>query len=77
MSGENTENPDDMEIDESDRVNINSVEESYVKHQARVIKQAAKKGNTGKARREAVRLKQYLGRRDNELPIEDELETFE
>jgi hypothetical protein len=77
MSGENDESPDDMQIDENDRARLNAVEESYVKHQAKIIKEAAKKGNTGKARREAMKLKQYLGTRDNEMPIEDELETFE
>jgi len=73
MSERNTNTPDNKNKEKK----ISQIQEEYTKFKAKKIKEAAKKGNYGKARREAMELKQYLGVNDNEMPIEDSLETFE
>jgi hypothetical protein len=61
----------------SEQKDLNTTDEDFVKFKKDEIKKAAKKGNYGKARREAMELHQYLGTSSNEMPIEDSLETFE
>lgn len=51
--------------------------EDYVRFKKDRIKEAAKKGNKNKARREAVELLQYLGVGDYEMPIERALDEVE
>jgi len=74
------QNPNNGIIDEQDENNerkVSAVERDYIMFKKDKIKEAAKKGNYAKARREAVELKQYLGTENNEMPIDDSVQTFE
>jgi len=67
---------EDTDINRADQSKLTTTDEAFVKHKKDKIKEAAKKGNRAKARREAIELLQYLGKGTNEMPIEGSLEEF-
>lgn len=81
MSERNPNNPSESQnVQDSSKKSKGSIttpEDKYVEFKKDQIKDAVKKGNAGKAKRHAIEMLQYLNKGDNEMPIEDSLETYE
>ena len=74
---QNPNNQDSVESNKRSENKISPADENYVMHKKDQIKEAVRKGNDAKAQRHVVEIIQYLGKGDNEMPIEDGLDPLE